>query len=434
MEPTEELIKKIEELEDISFSSYLDISSYFAPDKTCVKFLLKQKFPFLKEEDIIDFVEDEKEGLENIDLKFKQEEEEEEKLEDERELQEGSSDNDNEAKRNARKAKREQTRQEMKARKESEKKRAKEQLQERKKIYKDRLVEYIEEVKRIKRDIKAAVHKLFAEFFNLGQKLITGLVKSVQTIVAVITMIVAPPWNIPGAIVTLLSVVEFFLDIIKQLKDVATVLEPLRQLGIVVDPSVLDTVTSLINAPIIFILGLFTVFEKFDLLITKLMEKLMQLIRNSDKKKRAFRKATRRLRKYNYCQNGEISEDDREEIEEILEIYKVGPCSEAGYSINNCNICVIGYQTDDEGEDMGNDSDFSSIKDRNGNSSSIDTQINIFNEFRDISNKIGGIKTISSGSFLYDVLLPDGTILANQTQDSLEKLRKEYQLLFTNLE
>ena len=461
MATIDSFIKKVEELEGVSYPSFLDVTQYFAPDKICVKLLLKLKFPGLKEEDIEDFIEDEAEGLTKLDDFFIREEEEEEKLEDERELQEGSSDNDNESKRQARRTKREQIREENKIKRELRKEQLKQQLQERKKIYKDRIVEYIEEVKKIKREVRAAVHKLFAEFFNLAQKLVTGLIKAVQAIVAVVMKIVAPPWNIPDAIVTLISVVEFFLDIIKQLKVVAPILEPLRQLGIIIEPSKLGVVTSLLNSPITFILGLFNPFAKFDRLVGKLMQKLLDLIGSSDKKKRVFKKATRKLRKYGYCNNEDINsldEDDYAEVSELLETYKLGNCSQAGFSVNRCSQCVIGYR-DDEAPDTDDDAgsrrasvsgtkldagdfspsssgDFTSIKDENGNSTTLDAQLRIFEEFSDIAGTIRKKRqqAESEGNFVYDVLLPDGTILANQTQESLDRLRRDYQLLFTNLE
>jgi len=457
MATIDRLESNLEELENLSYTQFLDISQYFAPDKICVKQLLKLKFPGLKEVDIQDFIEDESQGLETIDLQIQEEELEEERLEDERELQEGSDENDNESKKEKRKNKREQIRQENKKKREIKRQELRQQLQERKKIYADRLREYIEEVKKIKREIRSTIHKLFAEFFNLAQKLVTGLIKSVQAIIAVIVKIAAPPWNIPDAIVTLVSVVEFFLDIIKQLKVVAPILEPLRQLGIVIEPDKLGIVTSLLNPLIEFVLTLYNPFSKFDTLISKLMQKLLDLISNSDKKKRVFKKATRKLRKYNYCQDGDfndVDEKDKDEVQQILEIYKVGPCSQAGFSINNCNVCVTGYRDDDaadsdtptdqrQGErlDAGpfspsSSGDFTQIKDKNGNASDIASQLSIFREFSDIAGKINQIRSEAEadGSFVYDVLLPDGSILANQTQESLDRLRRDYELLFTNLE
>jgi hypothetical protein len=451
------LERNLEELENLSYTQFLDISQFFAPDKECVKLLLKQYYPQLRIEDIEDIVDDAQQGLDKIEQEKIRAEEEFERLEDEREAQEGTDENDTEAKKQQRKAKREQIIQEFKTKLELKKQEQIEQLRLRKKIYEDRVREYIEEVKRIKRELRATVHKLFAEFFNLAQKLVTGLVKSVQTIVAVVVIIAAPPWNIPNAICLLVSVVEFFLDIIKQLKVAVTALDPLRKLGLVISLDKLDTVIGLLNPPIEFILALFNPFGKFDILVTKLMDKLLQLVSDEEKKKRAFKKATRKLRKYGYCQDGNfnaVDDKDKEEVQQILETYKVGPCSQAGFSINNCNVCVTGYRDDDaadsdtptdqrQGErlDAGpfspsSSGDFTQIKDKNGNASDIASQLSIFREFSDIAGKINQIRSEAEadGSFVYDVLLPDGSILANQTQESLDRLRRDYELLFTNLE
>ena len=95
-----------------------------------------------------------------------------------------------------------------------------------KKIYKDAVEQIKKEVQELKKEIKEAAHKLFNEFINLTQKLITGLIKTVSSIVAVIGIISLPPWNIPLALLTMVTVLEFFLDLVKQLNLVAPILKP----------------------------------------------------------------------------------------------------------------------------------------------------------------------------------------------------------------
>jgi hypothetical protein len=482
MATIDSLVKNMEELENVSYKSFLDVSQYFAPDKICVKYLLKAKFPNLKDASIDDIVDDEVLGLTKIDEEIALEEQELEKILNERELSEVESENDDAAKRQSRREQRDQIREEARKKREEKKELLKRNLQERKKIFKDRLTEYIEEVKKIKRDIRQSVHKMFAEFFNLAQKLVTGLVKSVQTLIAVIGIIVAPPWNIPNAICLLISVVEFFLDIIKQLKVVAPIMEPLRQLGIVIPPDKLGVVSSILNPVIKFILGLFKPFSKFDVLVGKLMDKLTSIMGDDSKKRRVFKKATRKLRKYKYCQNGDINkvdDDDLDEVQELLETYKLGECGSgagrAGFTVNRCNKCVVGYRNDEapdnasepETDESGNytrdgngnfttpptvvtsgekldagefslsdSGDFSSIKDGDGNQTTISGQLEEFRKYRDIEGKISASieNAEETGNFLYDVLLPDGTLLANQTQANIDKLKNEYTLLFTNFE
>jgi len=462
MATIDSLVKNIEELENVSYKSFLDVSQYFAPDKICVKYLLKARFPNLKDASIDDIVDDESLGMTKIDEEIALEEQELEKVLNERELSESEAENDDAAKRQARRQQREQLREESRIKRQEKKELLKKNLQERKKIFKDRLTEYIEEVKKIKREIRQAVHRMFAEFFNLAQKLVTGLIKSVQTLIAVIGIIVAPPWNIPNAICLLIIVVEFFLDIIKQLKVVAPILEPLRQLGIVIPPDKLGIVSALLNPVIKFILGLFKPFGKFDVLVGKLMNKLTSIMNDDSKKRRVFKKATRKLRKYGYCQDGDINkvdEKDRDEVQGILETYKLGECGSgpgtSQFTINSCNKCIVGYRDDeapdtddpeenpragqklDAGEFSLSDSgDFSSIKDGDGNDTTISSQLEEFSKYRNIAGRISeSIENAEeTGNFLYDVLLPDGTLLTNQTQSNLDKLKNEYTLLFTNFE
>jgi hypothetical protein len=196
---------------------------------------------------------------------------------------------------------------------------------------------------------------------------------------------------------------------------------------------------------------------------------------DENKKRRVFKKATRKLRKYKYCQEGDINkvgDDDLDEVQELLETYKLGDCGSgagrSGFTVNRCNKCVVGYRNDeapdndseppsrddngnfttqptvvssgeklDAGEFSLSDSgDFSSIKDGDGNQTTISGQLEEFRKYRDIEGKISASieNAEETGNFLYDVLLPDGTLLANQTQANIDKLKNEYTLLFTNFE
>jgi hypothetical protein len=190
------------------------------------------------------------------------------------------------------------------------------------------------------------------------------------------------------------------------------------------------------------------------------------------------------VKKEEFCQSGNINsvdDDDLDEVQELLETYKLGECGNgpgrSQFTIRRCTKCIVGYRNDeapdndsepdtdpnddtkykrdgngnlvpepnvvkqgeklDAGEFSLNDSgDFSSIKDGDGNDTTISGQLEEFTKYRDIAARISeSIENAEeTGNFLYDVLLPDGTLLTNQTQSNLDKLKNEYTLLFTNFE
>jgi len=476
-----ELLSNIESLETATYAgSVIDLEKFFLSEDAAVKKLLKLFYPNLTDEQCDDVVDTAEAGEKKIDEKFQKEEEEEEKLEKEKEEVERAQDEEEEKsesedkkkerqeRRERRQREREQRREERKKQREEQKKLRKEQLKQRKKIYKDRVQEFKKRVKEIKKEIKETVHKLWQEYLNLIKKLALGLVKTVQAIVAIIIKIVAPPWNVPDAINTLLEILGFFMDLLKTLKLVAPILGPLKYLPLVIPEDKLGFVAGILNPLIVGILALYTPFRKFDEFINKLINKLIEIISNEAKKQLIFKKATRKLRKLKFCQNENIldvaDEDDREEVLEILEAYEVKPCGraegQAGYKFKNCKVCVSGYREDEVETETGDPPDSytddqwrskvnkilkkgSPLKPPSGTLKSNKKPVDTLKNLTDLKNNLNEgqlARNLTSQAgpdgddYLYDVLLPDGKILQNITFSKLESLKREYTLLFTNIE
>lgn len=493
----------LDELETKTYAQLFDISNFFLPDKEVIKKLIKQKNPYFTEQEIDDIVDSAEEAEAKLEEAEKKLEEEEERLEKEREeaentLNEGRAEanearadanevrseanesvDDNRAeererKKEERKAKRAEKRAELK-------KLRKEQQAEMKKIYKDAVEQIKKEVQELKKEIKEAAHKLFNEFINLTQKLITGLIKTVSSLVAIIQIIALPPWNIPLALLTLLVVLEFFLDLLRQLNLVAPILKPLKKLEAFMSKEDLAKVAGILDPPIVFILGLYTPFEKFKKFIEKILAKLKSLTGNQSNQVKVFRKVTKKLKKLGYFKNGSanfsvkgghsqtgVEEDDDEEVNAIFDTYKIGSTTGTEFwgktpEWGSSPFGVIGYKEDDEvggdeevngggpseSGDTGVDAELKDTKvgaggrsttlelDILNNPTSVKTTLNSLKTFlnsNDIINSIKAEGVASVDNYVYDVLLPSGEILNSLSEDELEELKKQFDLAFTNFE
>ena len=484
------LLGHIDELETKTYAQLFDITKFFLPDKEVIKKLIKQKNPYFSEQDIDDIVDSAEEGKAKLEESEKKLEEEEERLEKEREEAENSS---NEVIDDNRAEERQRKKEELKAKRSEKraelKKLRQEQQAEMKRIYKDAVEQIKKEVQELKKEIKEAAHKLFNEFINLTQKLITGLIKTVSSLVAIIQIIALPPWNIPLALLTLLTVLEFFLDLLRQLNQVAPILKPLKNLEPFMSKENLAKVAAIIDPPIVFILGLYTPFDKFKKFIERLLNKLKSLTGNKQNQVKVFKKVTKKLKKFKYFYNtvgSKVDEEDQEEVDAILETYKIGPTSGTGFwgyepgdigvlpipaflqRGNDRGIGVIGYKEDDEsgggggggssssnqsGSGAGVDAELKNTKvgvSKSGkgrskqlpldilnspeNTNSVLISLNDFLQSKSIVDGISAEGVESVENYVYDVLLPSGEILNSLSEDQLEELKKQFDLAFTNFE
>jgi hypothetical protein len=468
----------LDELETKTYAQLFDISNFFLPDKEVIKKLIKQKNPYFTEQEIDDIVDSAEEAEAKLEEAEKKLEEEEERLERERESAEntvaGFENEANEVADDNNAEERQRKKEEIKAKKAEKraelKKLRKEQQAEMKRIYKDAVEQIKKEVQELKKEIKEAAHKLFNEFINLTQKLITGLIKTVSSLVAIIQIIALPPWNIPLALLTLLTVLEFFLDLLRQLNQVAPILKPLKNLEAFMSKENLAKVAGILDPPIVFILGLYKPFDKFKKFIEKILNKLKSLTGNPSNQRKAFRKVTKKLKKFKYFEdknegidfsgvggrdNTNVEEEDEDEVIAILETYKIGATGDDFFGVGG--IGVIGYKEEDEigGDDSGDESVAGvddELKDTKvgtgGNSTTLD--LDILNNLGSVNKTLSSLKTFlnssdiindiasegvaSADNYVYDALLPNGEILTSLSEDQLEDLKKQFDIAFTNFE
>jgi hypothetical protein len=185
-------------------------------------------------------------------------------------------------------------------------------------------------------------------------------------------------------------------------------LKPLDKLIFTMDDKNITKISGVLNKVIKTILGFWDVVMAYETIIKKLIESLLKLLSGS--KAKIFRKATRKLRKLghfdtrnkNYDLDGNgfsvkaNSEEDAEEVMDILETFKVE------------NNRVVDYKQKID-EDI--------LKNLNGNEEPI-IPLDII---EDISQ------------YAYDVKLPDGTILYNVSESYLEDLKNTYTVIINQV-
>jgi len=282
----------------------------------------------------------------------------------------------------------------------SEKEEKREQTKEIKRLYRDKIAELKEHAKRILKEIKMAFYNLVREVKILVKKAITSLIQTSSAIAAIVVVIAAPPWNTPLAISYTMNVVDLLLTLISQMKNIIQFTAAFDKLHFVMNGRSLSNVCTIINANIEIVLGLWEKITGLDTLISNLLKKILDLLSN---KERVFRKATRKLRKLGHFRNNDTyniddfivkadNEEDASEAKDILDIFVVD------YEASR----VVDYK---------NKIDESAIKNMSAQVDR-DKEIITFSEFE--------------GENLYDIKLPNGDLLLEQTEDELEQLKKIY--------
>lgn len=263
---------------------------------------------------------------------------------------------------------------------------------------KAKLQELYNEAGKIIIEVKDAIFNLLKQMKVLAKKAITSLIQTSSSIAAIAMTVVAPPWNIPMAITTGVAVVDIILSFINEVKTILPFLSPLDKLNLVLSSDSLSVVCSIVNPALSFIKGLWEKFDSLESIIKLLIDKILSLISGSNKEK-IFKKATSRLNKLGYFTN-RVGKDDQDEVNDLLEIY----------NIDLANKKVISYKKEIDSTELEKLSNFKSP---------VDYTI----------NKIVEETTI----YVYDVSLPDGTILYGLTDKELDDLKESYNIIIEQI-
>ena len=385
------LLDNIDKLQNLGFKSEYDLQPYLLSEDEVVKKILLSKNPNMSPDHVDMIVDSEEKSLDKL----------------EKDNADGLKADDNNTK-NAKmtEEQRAQRKAENKKRREEEKKRRKEEIKRIKEIYKDKLTELRAQAKSILKEIKMAFYNLLREVKALVKKAITSLVQTTSSIAAIAVIAAAPPWNIPLAISYTMAIVDLILSLISQIKAILPFTMVFDKLHFVMEPKSLSTICGVINANIEIVLGLWEKLNPLDDLVQALLGKILEMINGSNKSK-VFKKAERKLKKLGYfnSNNSEYgiegsnyranNENDASEVKDILDVFEVRDSS------------VVDYK---------NKIDEASLNSLN-------------------NVKIENPEVTRDGPlYTYDVELPNGSVLYNQSDANLEELKRSYTLVISQVQ
>jgi hypothetical protein len=352
----------------------------------------------------------------------------EEDLNDELDEDEGLDEGLNETEREERRQRREKRRRDLR------------------RIYLERWNSIKIEARKLKSTIRSAIYVFINKIKDIAQLISTTFIKTAITIPALILESLALPFNIPLALNNVLLVIDSILNLVSQFKSILPLLEPMKDINLVVDNEDLGIVTNKLNILIktlgslsepiciiikfiLIILGALKVFfkkgaSKIFKRATKRLIKLGHIQKSRGNKDRGepFTQVDDEIIKLSDGSNPNIhayDEDDISEIVSLLDQFEITKTKKWGGEWH-----VSGYKKQE------NDSELGTIDLNN-----IDLVIDELEKKIEESNGITSSKEIDMSEFsqfIYDITLEDGTVIPSITEEGLEYFRRKYILIIEN--
>lgn len=475
-------IESLDELQELAFDNLalVSIASLIIPEKEVLKKILADKVPGLSEEDI-DLMaeaafddeddEDSESEVDTEDSESKEErrarkEAEKEQRKKEKEEKKQQRQKEKEGKKENRQSKQEDKERRNKIKKEreeklkEEKKKRKEEL---KKIYKEKLENLKKEVNQLYNTIKAAIFKFVDAFLEVSKNFILALIKMVTSLPGAVLAAVAPPFNVSLAIVTLLMIITDYLDILSKINSIIPFMQPLRLLPNFIKEEDLKVLGITMNIVTRTLIQFYIPIVGFKKIIQKIIDFIKSLFGegdDGDRKEKIFRQATRKLIKLGHIESivqrpvtvveGDPPEgklrlrkrgDDRGSHELTPEPPKFN--KKTGEIIENKStpsVQVFSFDEEDIDEVVALLNEFKITNTRKlfwgGESHVSDYRADpnsMLKELSDLEDKIKefdlpDVDTSEFDRFVYDVTLPDGTVIPNVSEEGLEYYRKKFEL------
>ena len=428
--------------------------SFFPSLKTAAKSMLRHYNPEITKDqaDLIFDSEDEIEAKDEEKARKRREKEEFKALPKEQQ----------EAITEAEKAKRREERDKRRAKRRAERRKKVKQYKE---IYRQKIKEWEKYAEQRLKEIKDSLLAIFTGFIDIVKRLISAIVMTASGIAGIIQIIVAPPYNVANAITQVMKIIAAYLNIVKAIQDLNPYFRIFDIMPIFIDKNKLRVIASIFK-PIIQALRVFFIpIKKFNELILKLLKWIQDFL--NKRKDSIFRKATKKLKKLGHLyrnwfihpqMKGEISilgvsitfpffpgnirgdfypsdsereypcyafeDEDTDEIQGLLDTFIVG-------FENTPQNRVIAYRRkpSEDASDLaktaglgfGDDLDYNSFD---------------FEAIADQFDKLPGVETEieiePEDDFIYDIELPDGTIIQNVTEEGVEFYKQNFILKYVN--
>ncbi len=279
---------------------------------------------------------------------------------------------------------------------------------------------YYQEAKKIKSDVRESVMMLFKEQKELMQDLAKTSIQVGSSISGAAILIAPLSFNVPGAISVVLLVIDAISKIISKMMNIIMHLGPLKYLVLLIPANKADSIIKPINTVLKILISLFDSTKMLQKLIDKLMSILKKRIKGANSAG-IMKEKCDGLKKELAELMGQLLMANKFKMKKsaIEEINK--KISEKKGEIEACeeraNMLL-------KAEDLKDTTD--------GNFEEVALS-DIFNQVDPTLNE--QMEKITEAnkefySYVYDVHLPDGSIMANLTDDELDDIRSKYNIIF----
>jgi hypothetical protein len=498
-------IKDLDELEEIAYAnmSIIDISKFIITDKEILKKILIEKNPNLPIEDIEMIAEsaypnedEDSQGTDPEEIKGKLEEDPDNPEDpDEPQLSEDPDEPEDIETKAERKEKRRKEKEERRDKLEKKRKERKDKLKKERKerkdflkeMYKDKMNELKQEVKDLKNKVKSAIFEFLNKFKEVGKAFILALMKTITSVPGAISMSVLPPWNVPGAVTSLLTVIVQYLDVLSKIQSIVPFMQPLRKIPNFIKSSEINVIGKILDIATITMIALYFPILKLKEFIEKLIKFIKSLFTKSVRSEKIFKKATKKLVKLGHIESTKIKivsiiEGEGDDSEEQRRIHRSGiPSKSIGNRIltqprlierfddngqqftiesddplatEETPIRVFAWDPEDidevlsllgqfeitEGEKWGGKKHVSGYRGKKKIDELL-VNLEIFEKdlqdedekTKEIISELGELDSDEFSQFVYDIVLDDGTVIQNISSDGLEYYRKKFELVFSEI-
>jgi hypothetical protein len=250
---------------------------------------------------------------------------------------------------------------------------------------------FYQEVKDLKAQIRIAFMQFLKEVQSISQEFINNTIQSVSQITAITILVSAPPFNVPAAISLAILIIQEVNKMVDRIVDIINYLEPLKKLGIVISPDKMDSVTTPLNVAINTINGLITTLTTITDPLSALKSLIIQL---SDPSNLG-------------SQIDSLKKQISDKMDEINKLIK------------------------NRQDHKTQDSDLTTLQNSLTNLLSLNKKLidnKLPDTVTDAINNLNNNKPVTQ-TYIYDVQLPDGTILNNLTDQDLTKLSQSYNII-----
>jgi len=277
------------------------------------------------------------------------------------------------------------------------------------------------------KEILALVKEKVTQFFRKIKELLIEIgvvVVSIASSIPGAALMVSPfAFNVPGMITMLMQMIQLLSMLASKVADLTTFFKYFKYLPLVLSPSNLNSVSSVINSSF---QSVNLAFKPLESGINSFLSSSKKTIKSKSKGDKIPRYITARLRKLKYIEWSlppkgippfnqyridikKVSEDDLDEVEEILENWEV-------VFLKNKKVAVKKKK----------------MLDIEGNEVTIESLLDALDKvevlFDNIKNNLPDIQT---DDFLYDVTFSDGRTLFGITKQEVDGLEVTYNVIYS---